>query len=154
MVSVLAYSKREHDISDLWGLSKDLIAGLSEDHWKCRQIVKLDELRSYLEDGPLVHLIIYDIRDRDSLEFLPCVRKKYPLVHLMLLADVTVSPMEYIRPGVQASSLLLKPWSREQAGEVLRGFLSEYIGFAEREKTGGAEALCRGDKGRNPPYPL
>lgn len=137
MVSVLAYSEKKKDTSALWELAEDLIARLSEEYWECRQISALNELREYLADKPLVHLMIYDIRNRDALDFLPYVRKDYPLSHLMMLADVSVSPMEYIRPGLRASSLLLKPWTKEQARSVLRDFFGEYISFVCQEKRTG-----------------
>lgn len=137
MVSLMAYLKTKRDIAELNPMAKDLIAKISEDKWEIKQISTLQELQEYLTENPLVHLIIYDICDRFSLEYLPLIRKSYPQSWLMVLADVSVSPMEYVRPNLRVSSLLLKPWEKQQAYDVLFGFFSEYLAYAVNEKNEG-----------------
>jgi DNA-binding LytR/AlgR family response regulator len=51
----------------------------------------------------------------------------------MLLADTSISPMKYMRPDIRADSLLLKPWTKQQARSVLKSFLKSYITFAAEE---------------------
>lgn len=136
MVSVLAYSKTEQDIVALRAVARELIATISEDDWEIRQISTVEGLREYLAGNPLIHLVIYDISDKASLDLLLELRKAYQQARIMILADISISPMEYIKPGLKASSLLLKPWTREQAYEVLRDFFEEYLAFSERGKDG------------------
>lgn len=118
-------------------MAKDLIAKISEDNWEIKQMTSLQELQKYLTEKPLVHLIIYDICDRVSLEYLPKIRQSYPQSWLMVLADVSISPMEYVRPNMRVSALLLKPWEKQQACDALYDFFSEYLAFAESEKNEG-----------------
>lgn len=136
MVSVLTYSKIKQELVQLRAIAKEVIAQISEDCWEIKQIYAFEELRKYLSEKPIVHMIIYDICDKTSLEFLLEMRKVYVQARIMLLADTSVSPMEYIKPGLRASSLLLRPWTRQQAYNVLYDFLIEYIDFSEREKGG------------------
>ena len=140
MVSVLAYSQIAQDVNELSSTAREVIAQISEDYWEIKQIFNLEELRLYLSEKPLVHLIIYDICDKFSLEFLLEIRKVYYQARIMILADASVSPMEYIKPGLQASSLLLKPWTRQQVYSVLYDFFGEYIEFSEREKSDGHDS--------------
>ena len=137
MVSIMAYLKTKQDIAELNPMARDLIARISEDDWEIKPISSLQELQEYLTGNPLVHLIIYDICDRISLEYLPQIRKSYPQSWLMILADISISPMEYVRPNLRVSSLLLKPWEKQQAYDVLFDFFNEYLAFAEREKNEG-----------------
>jgi DNA-binding LytR/AlgR family response regulator len=55
-----------------------------------------------------------------------CLKKwrgSYSEAQLLLIADAKMSPMEYLKPGILASSLLLRPWREEQAKEVLEEFV-------------------------------
>ena len=51
------------------------------------------------------------------------LRRKYSDTSLMLIADASISPMEYIRPSILASALLLRPFSSEQVRESLEAVL-------------------------------
>lgn len=84
--------------------------------------------------------MIYDVSDKTSLDFLLKIRKEYDQTRLMILADVSVSPMAYIRPGLRAGSLLLKPWTGQQAYEVLYDFLDEYMEYSQKEKSDGRDS--------------
>ena len=137
----MAYSKIERDIEELSLIAKDVIAGISEDYWKIEKISSLRKLQEYLLEKPLIHLLIYDICDRKSLEFLADIRKIYTHTLIMLLADASVSPMEYIRPDLRVSSLLLRPWVKAQAYDVLHSFFSEYMTSFEAAKRDGIDAF-------------
>lgn len=140
MVSILAYSKIEQDIVELSSVAKELIAKISEDYWEIRQMSSLKKMRDYLSEKPLIHLIIYDICDGESFKFLIEIRKRYPQTRFMILADTSISPMEYIRPDLRISALLLKPWSRKQAYSVLYDFMDEYLESYEKEGSNGIDS--------------
>lgn len=140
MVFVLAYLKKEQSTLQFTTAAKDTIAKISEDYWELKQISTSKELQNYLLEKPLVDLIIYDICDRTSLQLLPEIRKSYPESQLMLLADISVSPMEYIRPDLRVSSLLLKPWTKQQLYDVLYDFFSEYASYSESDKEDGVNS--------------
>ena len=137
MVSILAYLRMKEDIAEISHAARDVIAKITEDDWEIKRISSKKELEEYLSGNPLVHLIIYDICDRISLEYLPDVRRKYPQSRLMVLADTSISPMEYIRPDLRVGALLLKPWTKQQVHDVLHDFFDEYITFTENEKNDG-----------------
>lgn len=127
MVSLLMYGKNKKELDMLRALSKDLAALLSEDYWNIRQADSPEALQGFLADSPLMDLLMYDITPKDALGRLLGIRRNYREMQLMIIADLTTSPMEYMKPGIMASSLLLRPWTKEQAGEVLREFFQAYI---------------------------
>ncbi|MBQ6787677.1 MAG: LytTR family transcriptional regulator [Lachnospiraceae bacterium] len=127
MVSLLTYDKDSRELEILHMLSKDLAAMLSEDYWNMEQAITLDKLQAILEDKPLMDMLMFDVTPKDAIECLLKVRKSYRETQLMIIADLTTSPMEYMKPGIMASSLLLRPWTKEQAREVLKEFFQAYI---------------------------
>ena len=111
----------------LRALAKDLAAELSEDYWNIELISALDKLQARLADHPLMDMLMYDVTPRNAIESLLGIRKNYREVLLMVIADLETSPMEYMKPGIMASSLLLRPWTKAQAYEVLKEFFQAYM---------------------------
>ncbi len=137
MFFLLEFLKQGKSSSQFAMAVKDTIAKVSEDYWEVRQFFSTQELREYLDKKPLINLIIYDICDKSALGLLPDLRKSYPEPWLMLLADGGISPMEYIKPELQVSSLLLKPWTKQQVSDALYDFLNGYIGRYGRKTQDG-----------------
>lgn len=127
MVSLLTYDKDIKELEILKSLSKDLAAVLSEDYWHLEQAATLDALQELLEDKPLMDMMMYDVTVKNAIGCLLDVRRSYKETQLMIIADVTTSPMEYMKPGIMASSLLLRPWTKEQARDVIKEFFQAYI---------------------------
>ncbi len=140
MVFLLEYLKQEKSSVQMGVAVKDAIAMISDDYWDIKQIFASKELQEYLKEKPLVNLIIYDICNENALKLLPELRKSYPQPQLMILADMSVSPMEYIRPDLRVSSLLLKPWTKQQLTDVLYDFLNDYCESCEQAANGGSDS--------------
>ena len=127
MVFLLEFLKQDKSSIQMVAAVKDTVAKISGDYWDIKQIFATKELLEYLSEKPLVHLIIYDVCDKEALKLLAELRKNYPQPQLMILADMSISPMEYIRPDLKVSSLLIKPWTKQQLNDVLCDFLNDYV---------------------------
>lgn len=127
MVFLLEFLKQDKSSIQIVAAVKDTVAKISEDYWDIKQIFATKELQEYLSEKPLVHLIIYDVCDKEALKLLAELRKNYPQPQLMILADMSISPMEYIKPDLKVSSLLIKPWTKQQLDDVLCDFLNDYV---------------------------
>lgn len=127
MVSLLLYDKDKRELDALHTLSKDLIAVMSEDYWNIGQAVTPDMLHEFFTNAPLLDMMLYDITPNAAIDNLLTIRRSYKEMQLLVIADISTSPMEYLRPGIMASSLLLRPWTREKAKEVLGEFFQAYI---------------------------
>ena len=68
-----------------------------------------EELLRAAEQERLVHLLYYDYRSGQPLDVLRSFRRRNEGTMLMLITDPTVSPLEYLHPGVVPDSLLLRP---------------------------------------------
>ncbi len=127
MVSLLLYDKDKKELELLRALSKDLAALLSEDYWNISQADSPAALQDFLADSPLMDMLMYDVTPKEAIDRLLGIRKSYREMQLMVIADMATSPMAYMKPGIMASSLLLRPWTKEQAKEVLKEFFQAYI---------------------------
>lgn len=127
MVSMAAYDEDRAELEELRTVIRELAARLSEDRWNIEQISGLAQLRAYLEKLPLLDMLLYDVARPEALNYLRQIRKEYRTTGLLILADTGISPMAYMKPDIQASSLLLRPWTMEQLCEVLEEFIREYL---------------------------
>lgn len=127
MVSMLAYSNNTKELHILKEQIQDLAAYLSEEKWETSCFSSLGELISFLENQPLINMACYDVTEKESREYLGTVRKKYKDTLLMLIADRSLSPMEYVRPDILASSLILRPFSAADLRDKLKDLIKEYL---------------------------
>lgn len=127
MVTMAAYDENRAELEEIKHVVKEMAARLSEDRWNIEQFSGLEQMRAYLEGLPLLDLLLYDVTRREALDYLRQIRKEYRLAGLLILADVNTSPMTYMKPDIHAGSLLLRPWTREQAWEVVEEFIREYL---------------------------
>lgn len=134
MVSTLTYDKSVKELEKLSGILKDLAAYLSDEYWKMDKASTMAEVEAILQDTPILDMLIYDVTQSGSIEYLQEWRKLYQSTQLMLIADVKTSPMEYLKPGIMASSLLLRPWDTDQAKAVLREFVQCCIRGKEHQE--------------------
>lgn len=134
MVSLLAYSNMAEEVQILKKLTVDLAAHLSEDKWEINGFTSLEQLILFLKEQPLVNLACYDVTRKDSREYLSAVRKEYRDTLLMVMADSTLSPMEYVRPDILAASLILRPYTEEELRTKLKDLIGEYLSRLQDEE--------------------
>ena len=127
MVSVLNYNSSKQESELIRNQIKDLAAYLSEDKWEVPTFQLLSDLETYLKEQPLLDLSCYDITKQENLEYLHVMRSVYHEMKLMLVADMRMSPMEYIKPDILASELILRPFKEEDLRKKLRSLIEVYL---------------------------
>lgn len=123
MVTMIIYGPRRREAENFGQVTKDLFAYLSEEELTMHCFSALDTVRKFLEKSALLDMACVGIRGREEIDLLHRIRTLYAKAELLLVADVTVSPMEYLTPDVRAASLLLYPYEEQQMKQVLRAFL-------------------------------
>lgn len=135
MVYMLAYDNEKEELKKLILTVRQLIAYYSGDKWNIEESSTLKELKQYFDKNPILDLACYDVSEKQSIDYLRHIREDYRNVFLMLLADYRMSPMEYIKPEILASELLIKPFSAEQLKDKLRDFLIAFTGKTNKDES-------------------
>ena len=134
MISMMNYSQSKQELGLLREQIRDLAAYCSEDKWEIYSFSLLQELDSFLKEQPIVNLSCYDITGQGSLDYLHKIREIYHKTSLMLIADLKMSPMDYIKPDILASELILRPYKSEDLKGKLHSLISSYLGKEGEEE--------------------
>lgn len=127
MVSMLVYSNNTKELQSIKNVSSDLIAYLSEEKWENSLFSSLEEVKDFLENHPLINLTCFDVVQNGSMDVLKSIRAEYKDMLLLLIADTSLSPMEYVNPEIMATSLLIRPYTMEVMKDKLKEFFLKYL---------------------------
>lgn len=127
MISMVMLNGKEKEIPPFKNIIKELAAKMTEENWTMEYFALPNELKEYIDKQPLLDLCCYDITLQDSLESLPGFRKEYEEMGLLLITDAAISPILYLKPGIRADSLLMRPLNKEVVYATLEEFFSSYL---------------------------
>lgn len=137
MVSMLIFNRFAKELTMVEALVKDIAARLSEEKWELARFSSLETMQQYMETGPLMDLACYDVTVQDSIDYLAEVRQKYSDAMVMLIADTGMSPMDYVRPDILASALVLRPLDpeliRDKISDMVRAYLKKVGGEEQKD---------------------
>ena len=126
MVSMIVYDPHAEEMELIKKLVRQAAAVLTEEKWQMEFFTRREQVAAFLKDRPLLDLACYDVSPKGSIDDLERIRRDYQKMRLLLIADASMTPMEYIRPTILASSLLLRPISPEQAREQLMELVEQF----------------------------
>lgn len=141
MVTMIIYGSRRREAESFRQSVKDLFAYFSEENLEMYCFSTLDTVREFLTEGMLLDLACVGVAGREEIALLHQMRGMYAQVELLLIADASISPMEYLTPSVRAASLLLYPYEEKQKVQVLRGFLRSCLAERGKDASGEKEFL-------------
>lgn len=97
------------------------------------------------DDGNAKEMAVTAIPDDGSTEVPESIRARSRDTGIMLVADETLSPAEYLTPDIKASSLLLRPYDDEECESTMKDFILD--SYAEDDAAGRKIVLkTRGEK--------
>lgn len=123
---MIVYDPHAEEMELIKKLVRQAAAVLTEEKWQMEFFTRREQVAAFLKDRPLLDLACYDVSPKGSIDDLERIRRDYQKMRLLLIADASMSPMEYIRPTILASSLLLRPISPEQAREQLMELVEQF----------------------------
>lgn len=127
------------EIKKLKTAVSDVVAGLTDEYWDTKFFSALEESREYLKSEPLVDFACWDVTLKGVTSMLPEFRRAYEEMGLLLIADEHTSPLEYLKPGIRADSLLIRPYSPETLNDTLKDFIRE--GLDRKERNTGEDSF-------------
>lgn len=99
----------------------------TEEEWRYAFFEQLNQLEVYLESEPLLDIVSWDVTADGAVESLRKLRNSYRDAFLMLVADSSMSPMAYLKPGILPTTLLLKPVSEVNLKQVLQEMMAAFV---------------------------
>lgn len=136
MITFLSFASKKGE-SDLIKEQVRFQAGRRTDEvWNFEMFEQMKALEQYLKGEPVLDIISWDVTPDGSLKSLEQMRQQYRQAFLLVVADGTVSPMSYLRPGILPSSLLLKPIGKENLTSVVSEMMDAFSErFGEKESS-------------------
>ncbi len=139
MISMMIYDPQKAEQKLLEKAARQAAASLTEERWQIYAFDTLEQVADLVRGSPLLDLACYDVAPKGSIRFLEQVRTRYQETLLLLIADPSISPMDYIRPTILASALLLRPIDARRLQDSLSELLERY---KERLSTGQEASLA------------
>lgn len=127
MVSMLVFSGEKKELELIKNISREIAARETNDSWEIACFSVVQEIRDFIIKKPLVDMACYDVTVPESIDELGKIRNDYKETMLMLIADNTLSPMDYVRPDILASSLIIRPYEAETLRVRLYEMINNYL---------------------------
>ena len=138
MIFAMIYNSRTEEQEYIVKALRRAAAALTEERWQIDCFEKKEQLEAFAKEETLIDLIGYEVSTSGSIRYLEWIRRRYQEAMLFLIADESLSPMEYIRPTILASSLLIRPLT---AQKLLNGMMELVEKLTEKHREGEEEML-------------
>lgn len=135
MVEMLIYNREPEEKKHLIFFSKDATADLSEEQLDFISMEKAEEVEVFLENSQGLDLACMDVKKKVDISLLRELRKRHEDTEILLVADLQVSPMEYLTPDIRAASLLIRPFQEEQCRQIVKEFFHAFYRARENSDT-------------------
>ena len=146
MITCVVYDSVKEELEHLKRLLRMEAARATGDEWSMEFYGKLELLRNSLRGRAALDILCMDL-SAGGLHLLKAFRENDQQARLLVIADASISPMEYLRPSIRPDALLIRPMKESKIQAVLRELLQVYmkqIYCAERE--GSYTVETRGGK--------
>lgn len=87
----------------------------------------IEDFEKFMQEAYQVDLICADITVVQGIERTETLRRKYPNAVIVLIADMTISPVEYMKPTILAAALLLRPLQKTMISQVIEQIFQVYM---------------------------
>lgn len=129
MARMFGFCETAEEASCLHSGGRDAAALLDIPEWHAELLLSLPDFLTRLHEEK-ADICCVDLTPRDAIHAAEQAHRQCAQAQLLILAGLDVSPMTYLRPGIRAAALLLKPFSAAQAQDVLCELMREM----ERER--------------------
>lgn len=127
MVAVLICDENNRECTAISEDCKIQIARYSDENLDMSIVPDDRALEQAAEEERPVNILYYGFQDGNQVSGLRLMRRQYGDAMVMLIAESTVSPLAYLRPGIAPDALLLRPIEAAQLNEINREFVQNYF---------------------------
>lgn len=126
MISMFAYDKDETELNVIYNITKEQAAYMTDDVWKFNCCSKYQEVLSYIGKLSSLDIVCFDVTETGAINVLENLRNKFKTSYIVIVADISISPVKYMKPTIMASSLMLRPLSKECVCETIKELISVF----------------------------
>lgn len=145
MISMLIYDRVKKELQNLDEAVRCQAAHLSDEYWNILLAGTVKEAAACAKEVSLLDTACMDITGEGDFACVEELRKRFKEMFLLIIADTSISPMSYVRPGIMASSLLLRPFDGREVDRVIKEFLEAYL---ERSDAGLGSFVVESKEGK------
>lgn len=121
MISMLLCSADNRELQYILSCSRELAFMESDERWEYVTCTDERTLEEAVAGRVSYDIVCIDLTLENGLEIAGMLRRNNPGAYIMVIADRTVSPLEYVRPAIMPAGLLLRPLN----GKSLKSTLTE-----------------------------
>lgn len=125
MNQLLGFCKEAEDADLLRSIGRDIAAAMDLPEWQTKLLLSLRAFMECLSANEEADIFCMDVTPEGAIGAAEDIRRMHEASPILILAGMDISPMLYLRPSIRASSLLLKPFTPQQAEMVLRELMQE-----------------------------
>ena len=126
MVSLLMSMKEKKEENSILSYLKSIFAMLSDEDIQFIHYDRNKTIKETINESKTVQAAIVDVTSEFGLELASDIREQCPNTEIMIIADMTISPIKYLNPSIKASALLLRPFEKELAYDTLKSFIKQF----------------------------
>lgn len=86
-----------------------------------------EDLEKFLRETHQADIVCTDVTVSQGVSQAEHLRESHPNAAMILIADMTISPVSYMKPTILAAGLLLKPVQKDMLEQVLKDIFQCYI---------------------------
>ena len=132
MISIVLFDTKEKELNKVEDYVHEIISRLTSDESRVVAECEPEELFEQIRDVDLCDVMISEYSGNN--EVLMELRRKYPNTPLLLLVDATVSPMEYVKPDIMPSAIVIRPSEDAVTKQTVNDLLSRCIKHEEEDE--------------------
>lgn len=134
MSTVVEYSKRKNELDYVNRVINSYIAKNYESDWSINVFYSLKDLAKYVGAADFIDFFCVDICENIAISMTELIREKNKDAVILIMADTTISPSQYMKPSIMAASLLLFPLDKEQVIKTIDE-LFKYINSSSEDNS-------------------
>lgn len=127
MENILIYDKITAERKQLKHQIQDSTARFSDASLRIWEQAGYGSVCVFVDQEHPLQMAVVEISNDSEIALSKKLRTIKADLEMMLVADSSISPMEYLTPDVRAASLLLRPCTDGQLEQVVRSFIAAYF---------------------------
>jgi len=141
VATMITYVGSREEASTIKKSTLELAAYLDDDQWDVRSFSKVTDFLADFESGVCWELMCYDVAPEGAAAELEKCRNRNSSAKLLLVANADTSPLSYIKPGILATSLLIRPIDRKELLLRLKDIYRAFRMEASKDDSASGDAF-------------